>query len=343
MDSECDRPAMLIAKAARSADAPVGEYPGPGVIAASGKTINGAFPKSFVAAIAQHRFAEGRVSKAIESLDLVARTGVTRSGRLYELIGEPGSDPDADYVWAMWARANGVTRARTRRRNYSRGNDPERPRGCTKRPDILGYIRIARSERHSRQGTVCTQIAHGFQFVRLGKCPFSGNSPYEKWMVAKGGIEPPTHGFSVAVTLEIMVANSKIRKRFFAGRCAALPGPDPFRTCSQKKRIFTRATPTKTSGCRNFQLNVPRTSQLGVPPTLLLLGWRRKPHPDVAQRRPKVTHSGAADGVGIALPRNCPRGDRIIPAGQHHLLITLPNNSHCLPLNRCNCTDLNGA
>ena len=59
MDSECDRPAMLIAKAARSAGAPVGEYPGPGVIAASGKTINGAFPKSFVAAIAQHRFAEG--------------------------------------------------------------------------------------------------------------------------------------------------------------------------------------------------------------------------------------------------------------------------------------------
>lgn len=51
---------------------------------------------------------EGRVSTAIESLDLAARTGVTSSGRLYELIGEPGRDPDADYVWAMWARANGV-------------------------------------------------------------------------------------------------------------------------------------------------------------------------------------------------------------------------------------------
>ena len=55
---------------------------------------------------------EGRVSTAIESLDLAARTGVTRSGRLYELIGEPGRDPDADYVWAMWARANGVIRAK---------------------------------------------------------------------------------------------------------------------------------------------------------------------------------------------------------------------------------------
>ena len=54
---------------------------------------------------------EGRISTAIESLDLAARTGVTSSGRLYELIGEPGSDPDADYVWAMWARVNGVKRA----------------------------------------------------------------------------------------------------------------------------------------------------------------------------------------------------------------------------------------
>ena len=54
---------------------------------------------------------EGRVSTAIQSLDLAARTGVTSSGRLYELIGKPGRDPDADYVWAMWARANGVMRA----------------------------------------------------------------------------------------------------------------------------------------------------------------------------------------------------------------------------------------
>jgi hypothetical protein len=59
MDSECNRPAMLIAKAARSAGTRDGKFQGSGVIAASGKTINGAFPKSFVAAIAQHRFAEG--------------------------------------------------------------------------------------------------------------------------------------------------------------------------------------------------------------------------------------------------------------------------------------------
>jgi catalase len=50
--------AMLIAHAARSADTPDGEFQGPGVIVATGKTVNGAFVKSFIAAIAQHRFAE---------------------------------------------------------------------------------------------------------------------------------------------------------------------------------------------------------------------------------------------------------------------------------------------
>jgi len=54
---------------------------------------------------------EGRVSTAIVSLDLAARTGVTSSGRLYELIGKPGHDSDADYVWGRWARVNGVKRA----------------------------------------------------------------------------------------------------------------------------------------------------------------------------------------------------------------------------------------
>lgn len=54
---------------------------------------------------------EGRVSTGIQPLDLAARTGETRSGRLYELIGKPGHYPDADYVWAMWARVNGVKRA----------------------------------------------------------------------------------------------------------------------------------------------------------------------------------------------------------------------------------------
>ena len=44
-------------KAARSAGTAQGKFQGPGIVAASGKTANGAFVKSFVAAIAQHRFA----------------------------------------------------------------------------------------------------------------------------------------------------------------------------------------------------------------------------------------------------------------------------------------------
>ncbi len=52
--------AMLVAKAARSAGTSDGAFQGPGVISASGKKANGAFIKSFVSAITQHRFAERR-------------------------------------------------------------------------------------------------------------------------------------------------------------------------------------------------------------------------------------------------------------------------------------------
>ena len=49
---------MLIAKAARTSGTPDGAFQGPGVIAASGKKVNDAFVKSFIAAVAKHRFAE---------------------------------------------------------------------------------------------------------------------------------------------------------------------------------------------------------------------------------------------------------------------------------------------
>jgi len=50
---------------------------------------------------------EGRVSTAIEHFDPVAKRGITRSGRVYQLEGEPGLDPDALWVWRMWAPAQG--------------------------------------------------------------------------------------------------------------------------------------------------------------------------------------------------------------------------------------------
>lgn len=51
---------------------------------------------------------QGRVSSAIEYFDPAERRGVTRSGRVYELLGEPASDGDTVLIWAVWAAAYGV-------------------------------------------------------------------------------------------------------------------------------------------------------------------------------------------------------------------------------------------
>jgi len=45
---------------------------------------------------------EGRVCSAIQSFDPVTGRGVTRSGRIYELVGESGFNGDAMYVWQRW-------------------------------------------------------------------------------------------------------------------------------------------------------------------------------------------------------------------------------------------------
>jgi hypothetical protein len=50
----------------------------------------------------------GRVSSAIVKFDLAARRGITSSGRVYNLIGEPGNSWNADYVWNRWSELNGV-------------------------------------------------------------------------------------------------------------------------------------------------------------------------------------------------------------------------------------------
>lgn len=48
----------------------------------------------------------GRVGSAIQSIDLASRKGVTRSGRVYELVGAPGRDAEGEYVWGRWCRIN---------------------------------------------------------------------------------------------------------------------------------------------------------------------------------------------------------------------------------------------
>lgn len=50
----------------------------------------------------------GRASSAIQEFDPTTRQGRTRSGRVYKLIGPPGIDGDAQYVWAQWCRINAV-------------------------------------------------------------------------------------------------------------------------------------------------------------------------------------------------------------------------------------------
>lgn len=53
---------------------------------------------------------EGRVSSVIQSFDRQTRRGVTASGRVYELVGPPGHDPDAEWVFRTWLRIQGLSR-----------------------------------------------------------------------------------------------------------------------------------------------------------------------------------------------------------------------------------------
>lgn len=49
----------------------------------------------------------GRVSSSINVFDKMSMSGITRSGRVYTLIGDPGFNADADYVWKAWMQGKG--------------------------------------------------------------------------------------------------------------------------------------------------------------------------------------------------------------------------------------------
>jgi len=51
----------------------------------------------------------GAVSSKVGQFDPVKMCGITNSGRVYQLVGMPGSDPDAQYTLNGWAAANQVT------------------------------------------------------------------------------------------------------------------------------------------------------------------------------------------------------------------------------------------
>jgi hypothetical protein len=52
---------------------------------------------------------EGRVSSTILEFDPKTKRGRPKSGRVYGLVGQPGFDGDAEYVWQNWLRINSET------------------------------------------------------------------------------------------------------------------------------------------------------------------------------------------------------------------------------------------
>ena len=53
------------------------------------------------------REGSGRVSSPIVKFDKEKMIGVTRSGRVYRLIGESNYSADAHYTWYRWCNLNG--------------------------------------------------------------------------------------------------------------------------------------------------------------------------------------------------------------------------------------------
>jgi hypothetical protein len=56
--------------------------------------------------------AEGRVSSPIETYDAQSGVGRTRSGRLYQLVGDNGHHDDAEYVLERWCILNRINKTK---------------------------------------------------------------------------------------------------------------------------------------------------------------------------------------------------------------------------------------
>lgn len=53
----------------------------------------------------------GRVSTPIVEFDSDKRSGRTRSGRVYELVGPSGHSSNGEYVWSIYKAANNIKEA----------------------------------------------------------------------------------------------------------------------------------------------------------------------------------------------------------------------------------------
>jgi hypothetical protein len=50
---------------------------------------------------------EGRVCSPVQKFDSSTKKGITRSGRIYELVGNSGHNNDAMHVWNTWLKMHG--------------------------------------------------------------------------------------------------------------------------------------------------------------------------------------------------------------------------------------------
>jgi hypothetical protein len=85
---------------------------------------------------------EGRVSSKIVTFDQRYMTGVTQSGRVYQLLRAPGTDSDAEYVWQAWCRINGVELATVKSVAKELYDHPDRF-GSTDEAEVTGPKSLA--------------------------------------------------------------------------------------------------------------------------------------------------------------------------------------------------------
>lgn len=61
---------------------------------------------------------DGRASSSIQKFDPKKRTITTRSGRIYQLIGNPGSTTDSRYVWETFKQMNNIKNTKDVSKQY---------------------------------------------------------------------------------------------------------------------------------------------------------------------------------------------------------------------------------
>ncbi|MNK09914.1 hypothetical protein D3C87_279150 [compost metagenome] len=83
---------------------PISEQPSVSIVDWSIKETNNG--RYFVGTELPHH--SGRVSTQIIEYDAEKKIGRTVSGRIYQLLGEPGYSSNGEYVWGAYMKVNGL-------------------------------------------------------------------------------------------------------------------------------------------------------------------------------------------------------------------------------------------